>query len=134
MFQVLDQSSGKVIGLKLNGKLLHEDYRQFIPKLETLIEQHGGIRCLIEMTGFHGFELRALWDELKFDTTHASKIERCAVVGNRAWERWATNLTKPLFCRADLRYFDASELDKAWDWINEGIEAPEGQIEAAASA
>ena len=84
MFEKSDRSSGKVIGLKLSGKLLHEDYQQFIPKLEALIEEHGSIRCLVEMTEFHGFELRALWDELKFDTTHASKIERCAVVGNKA--------------------------------------------------
>ena len=134
MFEKSDRSSDKVIGLKLSGKLLHEDYQQFIPKLEALIGEHGSIRCLIEMSEFHGFEPRALWDELKFDTTHASKIERCAVVGNRAWERWTTNLSKPLFFRAQLRYFDASELEEAWDWIYEGIEAPVPETEATASA
>jgi len=134
MFQMLDQSSGKVIGLRLSGKLLHEDYQQFIPKLEALIQEHGSIRCLIEMTEFHGFELRALWDEIKFDTTHATRIERCAVVGNKTWERWATNLCKPLFFKATIQYFDASKLDEAWEWINEGTEAPAPETEATATA
>lgn len=134
MFQVLDRTGGKVIGMKVSGKLLHQDYQQFIPRLEALIEEHGSIRCLMEMTEFEGFELRALWDELKFDTTHASKIERCAVVGNKRWERWATNLSKPLFYRAPVRYFDSSDLEEAWDWIYQGIDEPVPQTEATASA
>ena len=59
MVEVLDQSSGKLIGLKVSGKLLHKDYQTFVPMLEKLIEEHGGIRCLVEMTDLHGIELRA---------------------------------------------------------------------------
>ncbi|OHB68673.1 MAG: hypothetical protein A2V70_07030 [Planctomycetes bacterium RBG_13_63_9] len=120
MFKVSERSSGNVIGIRVSGKLLHADYQQFIPKLEELIREHGSIRCLMEMEDFEGFELRALWDELKFDTKHCRDIERCAVVGNRKWEQWATNLSKPLFYKATIKYFDVSELDQAWQWIEEG--------------
>ena len=60
MIEVMDESSGRVFALRISGKLLHQDYQQFVPMLETLIEQHGKVRCLIEMIDFHGFELPAL--------------------------------------------------------------------------
>ncbi len=59
-----------------------------MPLLEKLIEDHGSVRCLVELTDLHGIEPRALWDEIKFDVHHARQIERCAVVGDRRWEAW----------------------------------------------
>ena len=75
MIEILERGSGKVFGMKVSGKLLHRDYQQFVPMLEKLIEEHGSVRCLIEMIDFHGIELRALWDEIKFDVRHARQIE-----------------------------------------------------------
>src|SRR5271165_3989232 len=80
MIEMLDQSSGKVFGMRVSGKLAHQDYERFVPLLEKLIEDHGSVRCLVELTDLHGIEPRALWDEIKFDVRHARQIERCAVV------------------------------------------------------
>ena len=107
--------------MRVNGKLLHADYQQFVPMLEKLIEEHGSIRCLIEMTDFHGIELRALWDEIKFDVRHARRIERCAVVGDRAWQSWMTKLSRPIFPNAQIRFFNVAERDEAWASIEEEI-------------
>ena len=119
MIEVLDRSSGQVFGMRVSGKVMHQDYQQFVPELEKLIEAHGSIRCLIEMTDLHGIELRALWDEIKFDVQHARQIEHCAVVGDRAWEAWLTRLSRPIFFNAEIRFFDSSELETAWEWIHE---------------
>ena len=121
MIETLDQSSGKVFGMRVSGKLLHQDYERFVPMLENLIEEHGSVRCLVEMTGLHGIELRALWDEIKFDVRHARQIERCAVVGDRAWEAWMTRLSRPIFSNAEIRFFDVTARDQAWEWIQEGL-------------
>ena len=121
MIEILDQSSGKVFGMRVSGKLLHEDYERFVPLLEKLIEDHGSIRCLVELTDLHGIEPRALWDEIKFDVHHARQIERCAVVGDKKWEAWMTKLSRPIFCRAEIRFFDRAETEKAWEWIKEGL-------------
>ena len=104
----LDASSGRVFAMRLSGKLVHQDYQQFVPRLEQLIEEHGSVRCFIEMTDFHGIELRALWDEIKFDVRHARQIERCAVVGDRAWEAWMTKLSRPIFFNAEIRFYPIS--------------------------
>ena len=121
MIEVLSRGSGKVFGMKISGKVLHQDYQQFVPRLERLIEQHSSIRSLVEMTDLHGIELRALWDEIKFDVCHAWQIERCAVVGDRAWEAWMTKLSRPIFAKAEIRFFDQAEREKAWEWIEEGL-------------
>lgn len=129
MVEILDQSNPDIIAIRLSGKLLHQDYQQFLPVLEKLIEDRGGIRCLLEMTDFQGMELRALWDEIKFDVKHGRQITRCAVVGDRTWERWMTTLSRPVFPRAEVRFFDVAERDRAWDWIQQS--EPASQERAA---
>ena len=89
--------------------------------LEALIAGHGSIRCLLEMTDFQGIELRALWDEIKFDVRHSRQVERSAVIGDRKWEAWMTRLSWPIFPKAELRYFDSAEREHAWDWITQEV-------------
>ncbi len=133
MFEILEKSSGNIIGIKVRGKLVHEDYAQFVPKLEQLIEQHGSIRCYCELTEFHGLTPHALWDELKFDAKHCRDIERCAIVGDPSWHHWMTKMGQTIFRRADVRYFDESQSQEAWDWVCEGVESsgtPEQEVTA----
>ncbi len=37
MIETLEQSAGKVFGMRVSGKLLHKDYERFVPMLEKLI-------------------------------------------------------------------------------------------------
>ena len=123
MFEVLEEWTGDgVIALRVSGKLMHADYEGFVPKLEDAIAEHGAIRCLIDMKELDGIELRAVWDELKFDLKHATEVSRCGVVGDRAWERWATAAAHPIFRKADIRFFERSEFDSAVAWVREGLD------------
>jgi hypothetical protein len=120
MFEILEEWTGDdVIALRVSGKLLHDDYESLVPKLEKLIEQHGAVRCLIDVTELDGVELRAVWDELRFDLKHASDVSRCAVVGERAWERWATAAARPIFRKAEVRFFESADFEQALAWIKE---------------
>lgn len=123
MFEILEKSSGNVIGIKVRGKLVHEDYAQVVPKLEQMIEEHGSIRCYCELADFHGITPQAFWDELKFDTKHCKDIERCAMVGDPSWHQWMSKIGQMIFSKAALRYFDQSQSQEAWDWIYEGVES-----------
>jgi hypothetical protein len=120
MIEVLPESSGKVVGLRISGKLMHADYDRFVPLLEQHIREDGSVRVLVVFHDFAGLEARALWDEMKFDTKHCRDVERCAIVGETAWEEWSTRLARPLFPKGMIRYFDVSRLDDAWTWIREG--------------
>ncbi|MEA1951017.1 MAG: STAS/SEC14 domain-containing protein, partial [Planctomycetota bacterium] len=80
-------------------------------------------RCYCELTDFHGITPHALWDELKFDTKHCRDIERCAIVGDPSWHNWMTKISQTIFSRADVKFFDESQSQEAWDWVNEGVES-----------
>ena len=112
-----EKSGGKVLEVQASGKLTQGDYQHFAPACERLIKQHGKIRVLFEMADFHGWELPALWDEIKFDVKHFSDIERLAMVGDKKWEE-GMSLFCAAFTSAKIQYFDASAMDAARKWID----------------
>lgn len=118
MIEQLPQSSGKLLGFKLSGKLHDADYQHFGPLIEAAVKQHGKIRLLSQFHDFHGWDLHALWDDIKFSTEHCAHIERIALVGDKKWEEWMARVCKP-FTLAKIRYFDASDIGAAWDWLAE---------------
>lgn len=112
--------SENVLHVKATGKLTHADYQRLIPKLEDQLRSHGKLRVLFELDDCQGWEIGAAWDDLKFGLKHGGDCERCAVVGQKRWQRWMTKLAKPFFA---VRYFDKSQMPEAWDWILEGVPA-----------
>ena len=118
MIEHLPASSDKVLAFKMSGKLHDEDYKQFVPLVDSAIASQGKVRLLAEFHDFQGWDLHALWDDIKFSATHCTKIQRIALVGDRAWEKWMAGVCKP-FTRAKVRYFDAAEIEAAKTWLAE---------------
>jgi hypothetical protein len=118
MIEPLTETTGNVLAFKISGKLHDEDYKAFVPQVDKAIAEHGKTRILAQFHDFQGWDLHALWDDIKFATTHCTKIEKIALVGDKAWEKWMATVCKP-FTMARVQYFDASDIDKARAWINE---------------
>jgi hypothetical protein len=118
MIEQLSGSSEKVLAFKLSGKLHDEDYQKFVPVIDAAVAKQGKVRLLAQFQDFHGWDLHALWDDIKFSTTHCTKIERIALVGDRKWEEWMAKVCRP-FTMASLRYFDAADLAAAQAWLAE---------------
>lgn len=110
--------SGKVLEIRVTGKLVHEDYERFVPEFDRLAKKHGKIRLLFEMPDFHGWELRAAWDDLKLGVKHFADIERIAMVGEKKWQEWMAGFCRP-FTKAKVRYFELHEIATARDWLGE---------------
>jgi hypothetical protein len=117
MIEQLPESSGKVLGFKLSGKLHDEDYKSFVPVIDASAAE-GKIRLLAWFHDFHGWDMHALWDDTKFATKHCTTFDRIALVGDKAWEKWMAAICKP-FTMAKIRYFDVTEIDAAWNWLRE---------------
>jgi len=117
---LLEGHDGKVLTIRTSGKLAAEDYHQFVPRIEHLINKHGQIRVLFDMREFHGWTLSALWEDIKFDLKHFKDIERLAMVGDCKWEKWMATFCRP-FTSAEIQYFDQREADQAQQWICEGL-------------
>jgi hypothetical protein len=116
MFKKLTQSSGNTVGYKAIGKLEDKDYKELIPVLEEIINEHGKLRFLMDMTEYEGFTFKAAMDDLMFDLKHDKDIERCAVIGKKTWEEWMIKISQ-LFMKGEIKYFDVHEIDQAWKWL-----------------
>jgi hypothetical protein len=118
---MIEQLSGLpegTLGFKLSGKLHDADYEKFVPAIDAAVAKHGRVRLLAQFHDFHGWDLRALWDDIKFSTTHCTKVDRIALVGEKTWEKWMAAVCRP-FTMAKIRYFDAAEIDGARTWLAE---------------
>lgn len=118
MIEQLPGGSEKVLAFKLSGKLHDGDYAKFVPVIDAAVAKQGKVRLLAQFQDFHGWDLHALWDDIKFSATHCSAVERIALVGDRQWEKWMAGVCKP-FTRATIRYFDAADIDSARAWLAE---------------
>lgn len=117
MIEPLPSPTDKVLAFRLSGKLHDADYKTFVPAVDEA-GKAGKVRILAQFHDFHGWDTHALWDDIKFATTHCTKIERIALVGEKAWEKWMAKVCVP-FTMAKVRYFDVGNLDEAWKWIQE---------------
>ena len=118
MIEMLTELPAHTVGFQLSGKLHDADYQQFVPVIDAAVAKQGKVRLLAQFHDFHGWDLHALWDDIKFSTTHCTKIDRIALVGDKTWEKWMAQVCKP-FTMAKVRYFDATELDAAKAWLGE---------------
>ena len=65
MIELLETRSPKIIGFRCSGTLHDEDYKILEPNLENAIEKQGSVRLFAQFEDFHGWDLHAIWDELK---------------------------------------------------------------------
>jgi hypothetical protein len=120
MIETIETGSERVVGWKLHGTLHDEDYQRFLPQVESILTKQGKVRLFVQFEDFHGWDIHAAWDDVKFGASHYSDFERIAMVGDRTWEKWMAALCKP-FTKAKVRYFDHSQIEEAWRWLHEEL-------------
>jgi hypothetical protein len=118
MIEMLRGLPGHTVGFKLSGKLHDDDYKKFVPQVDAEIAKEGKVNILAQFHDFHGWDARALWDDIKFATVHCTKIKRIALVGEKTWEKWMAQVCKP-FTMAKVKYFDAQQIEAAKAWLEE---------------
>jgi SpoIIAA-like len=116
MIEKLERSSGALLGFKMSGKLHDNDYQKFVRLVENTLQSHKRVRLLAHFDDFHGWDLHALWDDIKFSTKHCMDIEDIVLVGEKEWEEWMAKVCKP-FTTANVEYFHSSEVEAAWQWL-----------------
>ncbi len=119
MIEVSPDSNGNILILKAADKLTDSDYKDvLIPRLETIIEDYGKARLLLDMGDeFHGWEAAALWDDARFGLTHRKDFEKMGVIGGPKWVEWGLKIGS-LAMSGEIRSFSSSEREEALRWIN----------------
>lgn len=118
--KIQEQDGGETLIVHVIGTLTKSDYERFVPEFEQRACHHGSLRVLFDLTGFHGWEPGALWEEVKFDMKHVADIQRLAIVGDEQWQHGMTTFFKP-FTKAAVHYFDSgSVFAEARQWLAGG--------------
>jgi hypothetical protein len=118
MIEILSGLPAHTVGFKLSGKLHDWDYKQFVPVVDAEIAKEGKVNILAQFHDFQGWDAKALWDDIKFSTTHCTKINRIALVGEKKWQQWMAKVCKP-FTMAKIQYFDAANFNDALKWLSQ---------------
>ncbi len=137
MIERLRESSGGVLGFKVVGKMTDEDIKGFDREIEFLIgeRKHKPIGILADLSEMHGAELSARWDEMRFLQKHTDHIARMAVVGADKWEEIVAMLTAgAAVLEAETRYFDKSQILRAWEWVRTAKHAEEMPVRQVSAA
>ena len=116
--QLSEEDGGKLLVVHVSEKLVKADYEHFVPEFERLVQLHGKLCVLFDMTNFHGWTAGALWEDTKFAMHHFRDINRLAVVGETKWQEGMATFCKP-FTKATIRYFDHAATAEARTWLNE---------------
>lgn len=114
--QLIEEDAGKIVVVRVSGKLVKADYGQLAIEFERLLKKHGTLRVLFDMSDFRGWELLAAWEDLKFGIHHFADIERLAMVGEKKWQRAMAIFCAP-FTGAAVRYFNRSDMAAARAWL-----------------
>lgn len=112
-----EENGGKILIVHANGKLTKSAYESFLPEIDRLIQLYGTLHVLVDMTAFHGWEVDALWEDVKFGVAHFADIKQMAIVGDKQWQEVLTLFAKP-FTKATIRYFDQTDITAARQWLD----------------
>ena len=119
MIEIIKTEKDNIIGIKCVGLVTQEDYQNIlIPFLEEAIPKYGPLRAFCDMREFMGMEWKALWDDFKYGIKHTKDVERIATVGDQRWVAWLMKFSS-LFYKMKLKHFNSSQVEEAWNWVNE---------------
>ncbi|MFB9865557.1 STAS/SEC14 domain-containing protein [Rufibacter immobilis] len=119
MVEAIKTGKADLVAFKLSGSLDKTDYDTvLIPAMEEKISRFGKINLFWEMADMGGWKPSGLWEDVKFDLKHQDDFKRIAIVGDKSWEDWMTQLMKP-FTSAEIKYFDVRQREDAMEWVSQ---------------
>ena len=116
MFELLDRSSGAVLGFKVAGTIQKSDYDALDPEVERVVKQYGGVCLLLDMEEFQWEKVTAWGADFHFGHEFHEKTEKMAILGDKEWEKLMVHVVTPFYAK-EARYFTPDARDDAWKWL-----------------
>jgi len=114
MFQMLPESSGRLVALRVSGKLTKQDMVSVAPPLEEKIRENGKVDLFCDMTDLHGWSLGGFWAELKFDAKHAKDFRRVALITGKPLHRFMASTLNTRKTSDEWRSSPANHFIGSW--------------------
>jgi hypothetical protein len=109
--------SACALKITVSEKVKADDFRQIAPQIDSLIQQQGKIRLLIDASNFSGWENIAAFERhIGFVKNHHQKVERISVLTGHDWQHWVIGTIR-LFVHPEVRAYDKGQESEALEWI-----------------
>lgn len=113
----VNNDTEKVLALYVTNKLSKGDLNDLVPTMEQYIAETKDPHLLMILEDFKGWQdTAAFWKDLQLDAEYLGYFDRIAVVGEKKWQQWGTQLLNPI-TKEELRFFRFKDADKAWNWV-----------------
>ena len=106
-----------VAHLTIAGRLSAEDMARALPRVDALLQDRDSLPFYIDLRDLSDVDPEAIWQDVVFDAAHKDHYGRTAVVGDRRWQKWATELSDRLL-GAPMRFFEPDDDQQAWEWVS----------------
>ena len=121
MYDLLSQTDGNVLGVRVSGTLSGDDYAWVRSAFGHWADMFGTVRLLVHAPAVgHPEPFAAVGDSAP---AHPLAVERLALVSDGEW-RTLTAWLDRLFVPDEVRSFSEALLDEAWAWVLEGADVP----------
>ncbi len=117
MIKKMSESKGNILGFKLIGTITKEDIKILVPEMQAQVEKEGSISLLLDMTQFKWEDIDAWGADFNINRKYRNKIDKMAIIGNKTWEKWLTNLVEPFYHSVDAKFFYPIDIESAWQWL-----------------
>lgn len=116
MLELLPETAGNVIAVKVYGTITATDYEEFMPSLEGRIADAAPAIGLVDWEELDGWAADAKWYSFWYRVTNRRAFTRVAVIARENWHGEVETLSK-LLDQAKVRRFEPRDRAAAWDWL-----------------
>ncbi|MBI9078287.1 MAG: STAS/SEC14 domain-containing protein [Pseudodesulfovibrio sp.] len=122
MIELMSESTGRMLAVKTTGTLTDKDYTDvWIPALQKIIDEFEFANVLLYMDdNFKGWEMKAMWEDVKFGHKHRKDIAKIAIVGGPAWLKWGITLGE-MMIDSEIKTYEPEEIQKALVWAAQTV-------------
>ncbi len=119
MIEVNAHTDDDILAIKASGTLSKEDLDDLEPalnKFTTASDDPHLIMILEDFGGWH--DTASFWKDLQLDAEYMGYFDRIAIVGEKKWQQWGTQLMDPI-TKEELKFFPIDRAGDAWKWTRE---------------
>lgn len=100
----------------VDGRVTKNDFVVVADMIDGVIDKYGSVRLLEVVKRIKGFELAALWEDIKYVPRRLHRFSHVAVVADERWMRGIARVIGKVL-PGTIRTFTLSEIDEARNWL-----------------
>lgn len=116
MAVTIEHISTGVIGVTVSGRIEKSDINAVIAAVQAAKRQSERLNFLVDLRGFAGFEIAALFEDIRRslgELRDISRYDRIAIVTDKRWVEWMTRAEGKVLPSVSIRAFASNRFDDA---------------------